>query len=57
MAERQAFGGLLGAYEPGAFRGSQAVSPAVGDERPDEAQVAGAVQDRQEQQIVDRGGQ
>jgi hypothetical protein len=57
MAKRQACGGLLGAHETGAFGGSQALSFAVGGDRPDEAQIARAVQDGQEQQSVDRGGQ
>jgi hypothetical protein len=45
VAERHAFGGLLGANETGAFRRFQASSPAVGGDRPDQAQVAGAVKD------------
>jgi hypothetical protein len=40
VAERQLFGGLIGVHEAGAFGGSQALSPAIGGEGPDEAQVA-----------------
>lgn len=57
MAERQAFGGLVGTHETGPFGGSQALPIAVGGECPDEAQIARSVQDGQEQQLVDRGGQ
>ena len=45
VAERQLFGGLFGAHETGAFGAFQALSPAVGGERPDKAQIARAVQD------------
>ena len=57
VAERQARGGLIGAHEAGAFGAFQALSPAVGGDRPDEAQITRPVQDGQEQQFVDRRGQ
>ena len=57
VAEREPFGGLVGAHDAGAFRGAQAFSPVVRGDRPDEAQVTGALKGGKEQQFVDRGGQ
>jgi hypothetical protein len=57
MAERQACGGLIGTHQTGPFGRSQTSWIAVGGQRPDEAQIAGAVQDGQQQQLVGRGGQ
>jgi hypothetical protein len=57
VAEGQACGGLVGPHEPGPFGRFQALSCTVGGERPDQAQIARAVQDGQEQQVIDGGRQ
>ena len=56
MPERHPFRGLIGPHQAGPFGCAERVFPAVGRDRPDEAQIAGAVQGGQQQQFADRGG-
>ena len=57
VAERQGCGGLVGPHEPGPFGRFEALSFAADGERPDQAQIARAVQGGQEQQVIGRGWQ